>query len=284
MDKANAFFSSYNNVVKFAYERAINESEKSLDRGMALNGDKLQIYIDEGAAQWETEILRELGDLSPVQYMQTIRTLDELLDMFNMAPVICDETLPAIYTEKLKSFGRAAVDALTAIASKPDIMDVGEEAFLVPLMAVRLLGDWKAEGAVPLLMSILDMQGANYDIFAEQVKASLISIGAASIAPVMEAIGRKDINGTAAEYLLMVLAEAGKNYKSDDIFKCLKNAFRSKEDKSFGAFCLKEYGDGRAVPALRGFLEKNRDKLSREDYFEIVSAITALGGNAEGLY
>ena len=41
------------------------------------------------------------------------------------------------------------------------------------------------------------------------------------------------------------------------------------------------YGDGRAVPMLRGYLERNRD-LDRALYYEIVGTIRSLGGRNRG--
>jgi len=285
MDKAHIFFTSYNNIIKAAYEKAMKESEKILNKGMPLDEDMLHKYVDEAAERWELQALKELGDISPAQYIKSVETLSKLLDMFNAAPVICDEGLPAIYEERLKSFGNAAIDALYGIADRPDaIISEEEEVFLPPLMAIRLLGDWKISDAVPRIISFLDRQGVNYDIFAEEVKASLVSIGAPAIAPVMKAIETRDMNSVAVEYLLLALSEAGADNKSEEIFKFLKNIFRSKENKVFTAVCLKEYGDGRAIPAMLGYIDRNRDKLSREDYFEIVSAISALGGNTEELY
>lgn len=285
MDKANIFFTSYNDVVKSAYEKAVRESKKAVNKSLHFDGDPFEKYINEAVKRWESEPMKELGDISPERFMQSVETLDELLAMFDIAPVICDYEVPEIFTEGLRSFGSDAIDALSTIADRLGIVDKDEDEEILPvLLVIKLLGKWQTAAAVPALIGFLDKQGANYDLFAEEVKSALIAIGEPAIEPVIKAIETRDINGPAVEYLLMTLSEAGADNKSEEIFKCLKNAFRSKDNKAFTAICLMEYGDGRAVPALRGYLERNGDKLSRDDYYEFVSAITELGGNTEGFY
>ena len=81
----------------------------------------------------------------------------------------------------------------------------------------------------------------------------------------------------------MALAEIGHTHKSEPVYRCLKNAFQSMDNKLIGALCLKSYGDGRAVPSLRGYLEKNRGKVDQETFNEIISVIRSLGGSIDGL-
>jgi hypothetical protein len=163
------------------------------------------------------------------------------------------------------------------------MINTEEDLFLVPLMAVRLLGEWKVERAVPMLIAMLEMQSTNYDIFAEQIKASLAAMGSSAAAAVMTALEQRNEMDTPAEYLLMALAEIGRTNRKDAVYRCLKGAFERMEQKVIGILCLKTYGDGRAIPALRGFLERNRGSLDRETYYEIASAIKALGGNIDDL-
>jgi len=54
-------------------------------------------------------------------------------------------------------------------------------------------------------------------------------------------------------------------------------------NKVLGAACLAAYGDGRAIPALRGYIEKNRNTIDSVTFFEIKGAIEKLGGNADDL-
>lgn len=285
MEKASKFFESYNDVVKSAYDKAIKESRKVAKKDLPYTGDPFEKYISEAIKHWESEPLKELGDISPEQFMQSLETLEELLEMFDIAPVICDDEVPDIFSERLKSFGSDAINALSSIADRPGVVDKDEDEEILPvLLAIKLLGKWQSAGALPVLIGLLDKQGTNYDLFAEEVKLALIAIGQPAIEPVIKAVESRDINSPAVEYLIMSLSETGSGNKSEEIFMCLKNAFRSKENKAFTAICLMEYGDGRAVPALRSYLERNADKLSREDYYEIVTAITELGGNTEGLH
>ena len=40
-----------------------------------------------------------------------------------------------------------------------------------------------------------------------------------------------------------------------------------------------DYGDGRAIPMLKGYVNRNKDTISRDLFYEIMSAVQNLGGD-----
>jgi len=69
----------------------------------------------------------------------------------------------------------------------------------------------------------------------------------------------------------------------DSIYRTIKSTFLKMENKIFGAICLGNFGDGRAIPVLRGYIEKNRNTIDFETFLEIKSSIYRLGGNIDDI-
>ena len=40
-----------------------------------------------------------------------------------------------------------------------------------------------------------------------------------------------------------------------------------------------EYGDGRAIPMLKGYVNRNKHSIDRDLFYEIMSAVQNLGGD-----
>lgn len=68
-----------------------------------------------------------------------------------------------------------------------------------------------------------------------------------------------------------------------DIMGCLKEYFLKYEKVVLGASNLAEYGDSRAIPALRGYAQRHMALLDKETFYEIKSAVERLGGNMDDL-
>ena len=51
------------------------------------------------------------------------------------------------------------------------------------------------------------------------------------------------------------------------------------EHKVIAAICLGDYGDGRAVPLLKSYLDRHIREIDRQFFYETISAIKRLGGD-----
>lgn len=85
------------------------------------------------------------------------------------------------------------------------------------------------------------------------------------------------------EDLVMMLAAIGRNVKSDDIYMALKSAFRYMENKIYAVICLGEYGDSRAIPMLKGYVNRHQTTIERDVFYEILSAVQKLGGDTSDI-
>lgn len=276
------FFESFNISVEAAYNAYSEINQKDILKGLRGNEEELKGYIENAAARWGRTPLDGLGGMTPEEYMDSANTLEDLLGMFRTGAVICDGALPAIFPEKLRSFGTEAVQALLGIC-RDLLPDDGEGSFMIPLMAVQVLGEWKIPEAADVLAGMLDYGGDMCDLLHEKVRDSLVSIGKPAVGSILKAIESRDVDSPACEYLLMALSDGACGSGSEEVYRCLKNSFIKMRNKSLGAICLGNYGDGRAIPALRGCLAKNRKDLDKETFYDIVSAINRLGGNVDDL-
>ncbi|MBR1798031.1 MAG: hypothetical protein IJ757_08515 [Clostridiales bacterium] len=85
------------------------------------------------------------------------------------------------------------------------------------------------------------------------------------------------------EDLVVMLTNIGKEKKSEDIYNALRLAFRSMTNKIYAVICFADYGDDRAVPMLKNYINRHQGDISRELFYEMMSAIQNLGGDIEDI-
>ncbi len=283
MTTEEILFTSYNGAVERGYDNVFKSmNKKNALKGVYPEAEKIEESVRESVKKWEETPIESLNNLTPAQYINQINDFDYMIQLFREGAKICDDSLPAIFLNKLKEFSNEAVDAVMKLAADRDLLENSVESD-IPFMAVKVLGEWKVERAVECLIGLLFEAVGKNEPFADSIKNALISIGKFSVEKIIKALDDSETIGDVQEYLLTILAEAGKNNRSDDVYRCIKSTFRKMENKTIGAICLGNYGDGSAIPALRGYIQKNRDTLDPETYYEIKSAIFRLGGQIDDI-
>ncbi|MCQ2504400.1 MAG: hypothetical protein MJ103_04130 [Saccharofermentans sp.] len=81
------------------------------------------------------------------------------------------------------------------------------------------------------------------------------------------------------EDLVIMLTRIGKEDQCDEIYNALRSAFRYMSNKIYAVICLADYGDDRAVPMLKSYINRNQSTIDRDLFYEIMSAVQALGGD-----
>lgn len=81
------------------------------------------------------------------------------------------------------------------------------------------------------------------------------------------------------EDLVIILTNIGKEKPSDDIYNALRSAFRYMTNKQYAVICLADYGDDRAVPMFKSYINRHQTTISRDLFYEMMSAIQHLGGD-----
>lgn len=282
--RSEVFFDSYTLAMEAAINDYLEINEGGLARGFDIEDEDLGAWLKKAYKKWLVTADEKLDGKTPAEFMFTVISLDELAEMFMYGAVVCDDELPEVFLNKLKSFGEEAEKLLVKIAhGVPSVSGSGDESVLALVMAVRVLGEWKSASSVGSLIDVIYANGEMDELLCETVRDALINIGAPSMDKIIDKLEQEHSLGEADEYLLMALSELGLSNRSDRVYNCLKNAFLNMPQKTVPADSLAKYGDGRAVTTIRGFLKKNTGLLDRDTFYDLVSAVRNLGGNTDDL-
>lgn len=280
MDKANIIFESYNSAVEDSYNKAFDGVKpEDLSKLKETNVDE---FLKKDLERWAAAPIAELGGLTPSQYFKNITDFADLVELFRLGSRMCDRNLPQPLVEQLMTYDDRAVDVLLRFASDRELYGHADD-FYISLMAIRTLGLWKIDKAVNPLLQIIRSLSEDYEIMVEEIADALINIGEIAVEPITYTLKGADEIGYTDEYVLTALVKIGINNKSDKIFKCLKETFKKMDDKILGAMCLGDYGDGRAIPGLKGYVEKHWDTIDKATYLEIIGAVKHLGGSIDDI-
>lgn len=286
MEKTKVFIESYNEVVRNHFDTYYNRDEKEMEK-LARNENKFMEFmkkafdtLDNSVKCWEDSPLESLDGATPKEYVAAVGGIGELMELFKEVAIhIDDEIIPVILAERFEDFGEESVQALLKVASDTALLNTEGEEISIVVNAVRLLGMLKAFPAVDGLISLMLNCKEDDELVLETVASALVEIGAASVEPLLEKVEAAAAITSREEYMLECLAKIGSESKSDRIFRCLRDSFRRMDNKVLGALCLGDYGDGRAIPTLRGYVEKNMDAIDRETFYEIAYTVELLGGD-----
>ncbi|HEX2946256.1 MAG TPA: hypothetical protein VHT96_09920 [Clostridia bacterium] len=276
------FFDSYTQAMGEAYDSCLKSSGRDMSRGFDVGDEALEACLSNEYRKWSETPLEKLDGKTPAEFVNTVGSLEDLRQMFIYGSVVCDDELPEVFLDRLKSFGDDAGKLLVEIA-RGYASDNNGESLLASVMAVRVLGQWKVKDSAGPLTDILYSRGEPDELMLETVRDTLINIGAPALDKIIDTLEREHIFSAPDEYLLMALSETGRSNKSEKVYNCLKNSFLNMPKKTVAADSLAKYGDGRAVPAIRGFIKKNSGKLDKDTFYDLVSAVRHLGGNTDDL-
>ena len=119
------------------------------------------------------------------------------------------------------------------------------------------------------------------DFVAESISEYIEAFPEVSVPMLIDELEKHTEDGMTgpAEDLVIMLTAIGKEHKSDVIYDELRRAFRFMENKIYAVICLADYGDDRAVKMFKNYINRNQGTISRELFYEMMSAIQKLGGD-----
>lgn len=283
MEKAEILFESYNMAVEQSYNK-IFESNKSHEL-LNIEDENIKNQVASDLKQWGNTPMEELAGVSPAEYFNNIQDMAQLIELFTVAAKLCDNDIPDPLTDRLMAFNEDAVKGLLALITDESILNDDEEQ-IISLMAIRTIGKWKAVSSLEALIGLLYNLSEDDEIVVEEICSALVQFGDNAANRIIDILNQNNIE-RLEEYLLETLVKIGVTIKDrnlyDLIFRTIKNTFNKMENKLFGAICLGDFGDGRAIPALRGFVEKNKDSIDYDTFLEIKSSVHRLGGSMEDI-
>jgi HEAT repeat protein len=185
-------------------------------------------------------------------------------------------TLPGEVRQQIVALGPDAIAPLRAILDDDRLNEADSPGQgWAPIHAARLLGELRAEAAIPRLVVLAGEHPLS--IVSESAIQALRGLGELVVEPalaVATTTDNADLRGTLAD----ILADTGR--KDERIFALLQRTFDEEPELIAGA--LGNYGDPRAIPILVGFLERYQlgdDDSVMADHviIEVEAALEALG-------
>lgn len=119
------------------------------------------------------------------------------------------------------------------------------------------------------------------DFVADSVAEYIEAFPDESISLIIDILNEHKEDGLTGpcEDLVIMLTRIGKEDQCDEIYNALRSAFRYMSNKIYAVICLADYGDDRAVPMLKSYINRNQSTIDRDLFYEIMSAVQALGGD-----
>ncbi|TYQ16745.1 UNVERIFIED_CONTAM: hypothetical protein Cloal_3313 [Acetivibrio alkalicellulosi] len=283
MDVEKLIFESYNKVIEESYNELF-ENIKPEDILKLKEGD-MSPSLEIGIRKWECTSQDFLGKISPKSYFDKINDVQSLMRLFKIGSKICDSDIPELLLSKLESYKEDTIDEFIKLATKASLINDDEEMF-IPLMSIKILGKWKETGVIGVLIDQLYAIDETREIFIEEIIDALVNIGEPCVDHIVKKLNCNNIDNIE-EYLLYSLVriatKTDDKVQYDEIYSCIKSTFLKMDNKIIGAMCLGDLGDGRAIPFLRGYVEKNLKSIDYETFCEIKAAIHKLGGNMDDI-
>lgn len=262
MKKYEDLFKSYNKAI-------MEECEKSMDT--VSDRDGYLNMIKKARDAWEHTTI---DGKTPVEIFQSLGD-KELEEAFMTGAAQCDDFIPGSLAEAV--IGRGVLENIWAKA-----FESGEINHIT--CAIRTAGMSKDTGYADRLIGLIYEDGEYGDLIKETARRALVDIGVPALLKMEDCLSGRDIFADNDFHLIIAMIEIDSGRKSENLYKLLKESFRKTSNKGLAARCIADYGDGRAVPLLRGYLERNMDNLDKHTVLDIKGAVLALGGSTEGIY
>lgn len=302
-DSIKAALQRYDELSKLVLEQKLDElsdNEDAIPEDIRQDEYSYEAYItrvvsEETAEQtrlMENEPVDVLDGKSMKECFETL-SFDELTEILEYCALELDREAPESLIEVMASESNGNRDKVKAYAEKI----INESAWIEEEMtnedSLFEMEFTKAKNCFALLIKtgdeslvtkVLDRfisYPQTRDFVADSMALYVQAFPEVTVPYIITKISENKQDGLEGPFedLVIILGKIGNENPSDEIFLALKDAFRSMTNKIYGVICLADYGDGRAVPLLKGYVNRHQDDISRELFYEIMSSIQKLGGD-----
>lgn len=277
MNKNSIVAQSFNKAIEDGFNNYLKKHARLENSEIKIDEDRL---IQELEDKWLNQAIDEIGNISPKEYINSLVALEETVELFIEIASISDVGIPDLVIDKLKEYGVSAADKLFEFAKNSFDSDK-EENKLAITQAVFAIGCLKCDEYKEKLIGLL-VECFNDEMISEAICAAIVEYGSTILDDLIKTFNETD-NELVKEYLLVCISDISKEHPSDNVFYLLKNAFRSMDNKKVAAEVIGDYGDGRAIPLLRGYIQRNTDKIDKDTFNLVRAVIKKLGGEIDDL-
>lgn len=233
---------------------------------------------------WENTSITELQDVTPSQYFDSLESLDDILELLTLIEGNENILLPKSLGERIKKLHDSITDELI---SKLQSIQLDESKNFTPSQRaiIRIAGITGPTKYLPVLEGLicqLDEEKSDEDTY-KLLMGTVKLIGEQALESLMQLAVNNIQNKKLYISLLITIADIASKSRPEQVYKFLKDRFRKSEEKLPETAALSVFGDGRAIPAMRGYVEQNLESLSYNSYMYIRHSIIELGGDTSDL-
>lgn len=237
----------------------------------------------------ESEPDEKLGGKSLREYFDSM-TLEEKEEALEYSAITLDCGVPASLIASIASDDRESVrDYCSTVigdsAWTEEELDDQDKLFEIEYQKVKACLDVLIEmKEFCFVQAVLDRFMSYHqtkEFVAESIKDYVVGAAEVSVPILMNIIEENLEDGLEgpSEDIVIMLAEIGMALPSEEIYQTLRHAFRAMTNKIYAVICLAEYGDDRAVPLMKNYINRHQDTIDRDLFYEMMSAIQKLGGD-----
>jgi len=228
---------------------------------------------------WENISYNEIDGMTPIEYFSSLNTLSDIIDLFIAFEVENAGIIPNGLAKHLKDNADKFLDDLVSMLNSIELdeqkcIKFGQKAVI---HAAEIIADEKLID--PLFNLVSQMENPKTDANTlTSVMNAIQAIGEPAVEKIVSTIDDSDKKGQIYRFLLVCLARIGAKNRSDNYYNLLKKYFKESEYKFIEANALGVYGDRKALPAIRGYIEKNAHKISKWEYTQLRQILLQFGG------
>ena len=277
MNKNAIVSESYNKSVEAGFNSFLEEHATSENCEIKVDEEKLIAEIEE---EWLNKEIAEIGNITPKEYIRSFVSLEALVEFFISIASVSDVGAPDILIDRLKEYGKPAADMLFNLI-KESLGSQDQSMSLAIPQAVYAIGCIRIDEYKIKLISLL-IDSCKDEMISEAICAAIALYDDTILEDLINTFNSTD-QALVQEHLLTCVVEISKEHRSDEIFYFLKNAFRVVSNLKLSVEVLGDYGDGRAIPLLRGYVLKNIKEMDKATFNHMRAVIKKLGGEIDDL-
>jgi len=277
MNKNAIVSQSYNLAVEAGFNSFLEGHATSENCEIKINEEKL---IAEIGDKWLIEKLPEIGDITPIEYIKSLVSLEALIELFIEMAAVSDVGVPDILINRLKEHAKPAADMLFNFV-KDSLGSNDPNKSSAISQAVYAIGALRCDEYKEKLIELL-IDCCRDEMISEAICTAIAQYDDTILEDLIKTFHATD-QALVQEHLLTCVAEISKTHQSDEIFYFLKNAFKVVSNLKLAVEVLGDYGDGRAIPLLRGYILKNIKEMDKTTFNHMRAVIKKLGGEINDL-
>ena len=249
---------------------------------------------EEQSLLMEAEPREELGGLSMNDYFAQ-RSFDELVEILEFCAMELDRGVPQSVVNALvniddssavEEYARHMVrDSAWRDEEMKDEDTLFEMEFQKVKASLKILSGRHDASLIDDVLDRFMSYESTHSFVADSIAEYIESFPDESPRKIIDRLEEHKDDGMEGpcEDLIVMITNIGKEKKSDEIYNAIRLAFRCMTNKIYAVICFADYGDDRAVPLLKNYINRHQSDISRELFYEMMSAIQNLGGNIEDI-